>query len=53
MKGSDGPSLDAGAEQGVGVGLGSLEEVRRSLLGGDGDERNSLVGGLLNREEGR
>jgi len=46
MKGSDRPSLDASTEQGVGVGLGSFEEVGRSLLGRDRDERDSLVGGL-------
>ena len=46
MEGGDGPSLDAGNKDSVGIVLVLLNKVPGSLLGGDGNQRHTLVSWL-------
>src|SRR5690606_12980954 len=46
MKGSDGPSLDCSNKNSVGVRLMILDKISRSLLRGNCNKRNPLVGRL-------
>ena len=43
MEGCDRPSLNASNEDSIGIVLVLLNEVARSLFGGDSNQRNSLA----------